>query len=209
VRRWQLSFSRGEEVKFLSHLDLMRLWERALRRAGLPLAYSQGFSPHPRLSLALPLPVGVTSQAELLELWLQRPLALDLLLEPLRRQLPRGIALTAAQPLPERAPALPSRVRFAEYLVEAQGEGAAEKVASFLGSLTLPWSHHREGEERRYDLRPLVVELRLTQVKDGWVTLAMRLRADASGTARPEQVALALGLQPLRLHRTRLVLEGD
>lgn len=209
MRRWQLSFSRGDELKFLSHLDLMRLWERALRRAGLPLAYSQGFSPHPRLSLALPLPVGVTSQAELMELWLQRPLALDRLLEPLRRQLPQGIALGGARPLPEQAPALASRVRFAEYLVEARGEAAQGAVARFLDSPTFPWSHRREREERHYDLRPLVVELRPVEVSEGPVKLAMRLRADASGVGRPEQVCLALGLQPLHLHRTRIVLEGE
>ena len=58
--RLRIKFSRGEQLKFLSHLDLMRLWERALRRAGINPAYSEGFSPHPRISLAAPLAVGVT-----------------------------------------------------------------------------------------------------------------------------------------------------
>ena len=66
MHRLRLKFSRGEKLKYLSHLDLMRLWERALRRAGLPAAYSEGFSPHPRISLASPLAVGVTSRAELM-----------------------------------------------------------------------------------------------------------------------------------------------
>src|SRR4030042_1136628 len=72
MQRLRLKFSRGQELKFLSHLDLMRLWERALRRAGLPLAYSEGFTPHPQIALAAPLLVGVTSDAELMDVSLSR-----------------------------------------------------------------------------------------------------------------------------------------
>ncbi len=67
MQRLRTSFSRGEELKFLSHLDLMRLWERAFRRAGISLASSEGFTPHPRISLAAPLSVGTTGQAELMD----------------------------------------------------------------------------------------------------------------------------------------------
>jgi radical SAM-linked protein len=61
MQRLRITFARGKELKYISHLDLMRLWQRALRRADIPLAYSQGFSPHPRLSIAAPLAIGVTS----------------------------------------------------------------------------------------------------------------------------------------------------
>ena len=73
MHRLRLKFSRGEQLKFLSHLDLMRLWERAFRRAGMELAYSEGFSPHPRISLAAPLSVGITSIAELMDVFLEPP----------------------------------------------------------------------------------------------------------------------------------------
>ena len=69
MQRIRIKFNRGEEIKFISHLDITRLWERALRRAGVPLAYSQGFSPHPQLSFAVPLAVGMTSEAELLDIF--------------------------------------------------------------------------------------------------------------------------------------------
>ena len=68
--RLRVRFSRGEELKFISHLDIMRLWQRALRRAGISLVYSEGFNPRPRLSLAAPLAVGVTSEAELMDIYL-------------------------------------------------------------------------------------------------------------------------------------------
>jgi radical SAM-linked protein len=61
MQRLRIRFSRGEEIKYISHLDLMRLWQRALNRAGLEIAYSEGFNPHPRMSLAAPLALGVTS----------------------------------------------------------------------------------------------------------------------------------------------------
>ncbi|MBA7542465.1 hypothetical protein ES705_34786 [subsurface metagenome] len=66
MQRLRIRFCRGQEVKFISHLDILRLWQRALHRAGISVAYSEGFSPHPRISLAAPLPIGVTSQAELM-----------------------------------------------------------------------------------------------------------------------------------------------
>ena len=71
MQRLRVTFSRGEELKYLSHLDVMRLWERALRRADLPLAYSQGFSPHAKISIAAPLPLGVTGERELMDIVLQ------------------------------------------------------------------------------------------------------------------------------------------
>ena len=67
MQRLRIRFSRGEELKFISHLDIIRLWERALRRARIGLAYSEGFSPHPRISLAAPLSLGITSDAELMD----------------------------------------------------------------------------------------------------------------------------------------------
>ena len=70
MNRLRVKFKRGLEVKLISHLDIIRLWHRALRRAGVELAYSEGFSPHPKISLAAPLALGVTSQAELMDVFI-------------------------------------------------------------------------------------------------------------------------------------------
>ncbi len=72
MQRLRIRFTRGEEIKFISHLDIMRLWHRAFNRAGIQLAYSEGFNPHPRMSLAAPLALGVTSEAELMDIVLTR-----------------------------------------------------------------------------------------------------------------------------------------
>ena len=93
VQRLRVTFARGEEVKYITHLDLMRFWERALRRAGIPLAYSEGFSPSPRLALAAPLPVGVTSSGELMDVYLAKRVASQHFVKAVSGQVPPGIAV--------------------------------------------------------------------------------------------------------------------
>ncbi len=212
MQRLRLTFTRGEEVKYIAHLDLMRLWERALRRVAIPLAYSQGFTPHPRLSLAAPLAVGVTSQGELMDILLERRMSPYVLMKALGPQLPRGIDLVAVQEVGVTVPSLQSLVRFAEYRVVVETgkslEEAEAALGSFLARPSLPWQHLREGKPRRYDLRALVDDVWLLDGRPGEVTLGMRLRTDDQATGRPEQVALAMGFpqSPKLIHRTKLIV---
>jgi len=210
-------------VALISHLDLMRFWERALRRAGIPLAYSQGFSPHPRISMAAPLALGVTSEAELMDVYLSRWIAPQNFLSGLRRQIGPGIQVTEASAIPVNAPSLQSQVRFAEYRVVVGKEeedraicaGAAApadigaEVGRFLEAKSLMWQHTRDTEVRSYDLRSLVKRLWVAEEKNGEVSLGMVLRCDPGGAGRPEQVTAALGFAgpPRSIHRTRLLLE--
>lgn len=214
VQRLRLIFSRGEELKYLSHLDLMRLWHRAFRRAGMPLAYSQGFSPHPRFSLAAPLPVGVTSEGELMDVFLERRVSPDFFAQAVSRQLPQGIEILGVKEVWIGLPSLQSLVRFAEYRVGVEAEMKASAVQEALHSLLekkeLPWQHRRGEEVRRYDLRAQISDLWLIEGSGSSYVLGMRLRQDPSGAGRPEQVALALGFSqpPKSIHRVRLILEG-
>jgi radical SAM-linked protein len=212
MQRLRLKFSRGEELKFLSHLDLMRLWERALRRAELPLAYSEGFSPHPQIALAAPLSVGVTSQAELMDVSLSRWVPPQSFITQVSEQLPCGIDLLEAWPVGPKAPSLQSQVRFIEYKVEVEVEQGCEEVESalqsFLSAKELPWHHFRDTGARHYDLRALVDDLWLIDCHDSLYVLGMRLRCGEKGAGRPEQVTKALGFSrhPESIHRTKLVL---
>jgi len=212
MQRLRLKFGRGEELKFLSHLDLMRLWERALRRAGLPLAYSEGFTPHPRIALAAPLSVGVTSEAELMDVFLSRWMAPDSFVAQAKKQLPQGLDLPEAWPVGLNIPSLQSQVRFAEYKVEVDTEKARQEVESAVRSLLsaeeLPWHHFRDTGARHYDLRALVDNLWLIDCRDSLCVLGMRLRCDARGAGRSEQVTKALGFsqRPKSIHRTKLIL---
>lgn len=212
MQRLRITYRRDEPLKFLSHLDLHRLWLRALRRAGVSLAYSEGFSPHPRFSMAAALPVGVTGEAELMDVYLTRRVAPFFFIRAVNPVLPPGCAIVHAEEVAPALPALQTLMRAAEYRVMVETdrprEEVQEAVRRLLAQSSLPWEHKREEEVRRYDLRALVEDVRVEEVKDGRAVLAMRLKADMSGAGRAEQVTAALGFSspPVKVHRTRLVL---
>ena len=220
MHRLRIRFRRGEEVKFISHLDIMRFWERAMRRARVPLAYSEGFTPHPRISLAAPLALGVTSETEFMDIVLQRWVSPHWFTEGITQQLPAGIEVLAVFPVPMTLPSLQSAVRFAEYQVEVEALCSRKEIEAaieqFLAREELPWHHQRDTGERNYDLRALVEDIWVmdwpsnpTNDRSGHIgILAMNLRCDSGGSGRPEQVVLALGINeyPKSIHRTKLVL---
>jgi radical SAM-linked protein len=215
MQRLRIRFSRGEELKYISHLDLMRLWQRALNRAGIDLAYSEGFNPHPRLSLAAPLALGVTSEAELMDIVLVKLMTPHAFSDAVGRQLPRGIIIQQTYNIPLNMPSLQSQLRQAEYTVGLAAEkGRGEIGAALTGLLnkeTLPWQHQRDTGPHRYDLRALIDDLWLIDCQERECSIGMRLRCDSSGSGRPEQVAAALGFvqYPRAIHRTRLILQTN
>lgn len=214
MQRVRIKFTRGEEVQYISHLDLMRLWQRAFVRAGVALAYSEGFNPRPKISLAAPLALGVTSEGELMDVVLARWSAPHTFEAAVKRQLPRGVSITQVLTVPPTVPSLQSQVRFAEYTVTVVTEKSADEVQAALDGLmaktSIPWEHQRDTGPKRYDLRPLVDDLWLIEARPEACDLGMLLRCDSSGTGRPEQVAKALGFEerPVRIHRTRLILQA-
>lgn len=213
MQRLRIRFSRGQEIKFISHLDIVRMWERALHRAGVPLAYSEGFSQHPRIAIAAPLSVGVTSEAELMDLFCTRWVAGHSLEESVNAQLPPGMRILQVQPVGLNLPSLQASVRFAEYIVEVETDKDQDEVQLLLISLlhteTLPWQHQRDTGPRKYDLRALIDNLSLKDFQSPYATIGMKLRCDSGGSGRPEQVTAALRFShyPKSIHRTRLVLE--
>ncbi|MBA7469570.1 hypothetical protein ES703_95213 [subsurface metagenome] len=213
MQRLRIRFCRGQEVKFISHLDIVRLWQRALHRAEIPLAYSEGFSPHPRISLAAPLPIGVTGQAELMGILCTKWVSPHFFTAAVSQQLPPGIEILQVYPVALTMPSLQSQVRYAEYRVEIETEKGQKDIESAVTSLLsikhLPWQHQRDTDTRNYDLRVLIDDLWLIDWHSGSCTVGMRLRCDNSGSGRPEQVATALGFthHPQSIHRTRLILK--
>jgi len=213
MHRLRVKFRRGEEVKFISHLDIMRLWQRALHRAAIPLAYSKGFSPHPQISLAAPLAVGITSEAELMDILFTKLVAPHWFTSAVSRQLPPGTEIIQVSLIALEQPSLQAQVRFAEYRVEVETEkerkDAEAAIERLLTLKQLPWQHQRDTGPHKYDLRALVEDIRLIDWRPDCGILDMRLRCDSGGSGRPEQVAIALGFtgHPRSIHRTRLILK--
>ena len=205
--RLRVTFSKGGPLVYTSHLDLMRVWERSLRRAGIPLAYSGGFNPRPKLQLAGVLPLGHSGEAELLDIWLEEPLLVEGFVKALVSVLPKGLAVGQVQQVDLKEPAMQTRILAMEYRVEVEwGEPVAEvetRIEQALAATELP--HERRG--RRYNLRPLIEELWLVQATGGEVVLGMRLAAREKATGRPEAVLEVLGMGEsfTRYHRRRLI----
>ena len=198
VQRLRLTYARGLPQRYVSHLDMMRFWERALRRAQLPISYSEGFSPHAQITLGPPLGVGMTGRAEMLDIFLHTPLPPADARARIQAQLPVGVEINAAAEIEPGAPSLQAQLRAIDYRFylddAADLDAIVERIAFFLASSSVPWEHQRDKETRRYDLRPLVLALSLDRDGADGPVLEARLRAEESGTARPDQVALALDI---------------
>ena len=215
MQRLRVRFTRGPEIKYISHLDVMRLWQRALTRAGIDIAYSAGFNPHPRISLAVPLAIGVTSEAELMDIILEKLVSPHYFTSAVSQQLPTGMTIAQVFQVALELPSLQSQVRFAEYAVEIETDKGKPEIESAISALLsrseLPWEHKRDTGAKKYDLRALIDDLWLVAWQEGACTIGMRLRSDSIGSGRPEQVALALGFSqpPLSMHRTGLIVGAN
>lgn len=202
--RIQITFSKQGALRYTGHLDLHKLWERAARRAELPLAYSQGFHPQPRMNIAAALPLGFSSTCEVLDLRLERDIELDSLPDQLNATLPPGIHVSAVSQVDERAPALQTQVLSAEYEVRMIEAGFPSEVRRSVEALMAAESIIRIRREKQYDLRPLIewVEVRGD-------TIAMRLAAREGATGRPEEVLAELGIafDETRIERTKLIFK--
>lgn len=207
LMRIRIFFSKNEAMRYTGHLDLHKTWERIFRRSGLSLAYSQGFHPQPRLNLACALPLGFTSQAEILDAWLEGPVLLTEIHNALTKSSPPGITIGKIEEIKLRAPALQTQVCASEYVITflTHVEGLETKINDILAAKDIP----RKRRDRLYDLRSLIEDLQpLPETDEGLTRLLTRLAAREGATGRPEELIDALGFVPsqTRVHRTRLFL---
>jgi radical SAM-linked protein len=214
-QRLRIWFARGPELRYVSHLDMARTWERSFRRAGLPVAYSRGFNPRPRFQIASALPVGVTGREELTDVWLDAPLDPQELLDRLRPALPVGLDVMDAQEVDLRAPSLQSQMRAARYVVTVVSQEPVAAIQTRIDSLleapVIMRQRHHKGKMQPYDLRPLVQSVAVEPQGDKERILSMRLQASPQGAGRPDQVLDVLGLStvPFSIERTNLYFEFD
>jgi len=215
VQRLRVIFGVDGSLRYISVLDMGRLWERLLRRAGVPLAYTQGFSPHPRLQFASALPVGYSSECELLDLWLAERMEPAEFASRAGDQAPQGLTILQVEEVPLKAPAPQALVHTAHYRVRLWTEAPRAEVERALGRLlaqpSLVRQRQKKGHQADYDLRPLIQEIRYLFLEGDCHELYMILRAGAEGSGRPEEVLNALGLQGTQytIRRIRLIWGGN
>jgi radical SAM-linked protein len=223
--RIRITFAKQGPLRYTGHLDLHKLWERAARRAQLPLAYSQGFHPQPKITIAAALPLGFSSLCEVMDMKLEHEIQLEGLREKLQQTLPAGIQVVSVENADERAPALQTQVASAEYQVTLKESIDTSELKRKIDSVMESESIIRERRGKTYDLRPLIEELQIPE-SDGLVSVQahpsagsqspaiqkifMRLAAREGATGRPEEVLDTLGVafEETHVERTNLIFRS-
>ncbi|MDA8235290.1 MAG: TIGR03936 family radical SAM-associated protein [Clostridia bacterium] len=222
MTRIRMEFAKGDGVRFVSHLDTMKTFERAIRRAALPIAFSEGFNPHPKLSFGSALAVGVTSDGEYVDIELSRAVAAGEVMKALNASLPPGFRISKAAEVSQEAPALMAVLNRADYLVTGKITGSwsqaqmEQVILEFLQrdeAVIEKWS--KKGA-KEVDLRPGILNLS-GGLENDTVRLEMSVMAGSEKNIRPEEVIAALvkyqnlpiDPQGVKIHRKRLYIFKD
>lgn len=207
MQRIRIHFTKGEELQFTGHLDLHKIWERTFRRAHLPLAYSQGFHPQPRIQLACALPLGFTSSAEMADAWLDTEAPLDEIANGLISTAQPGLKIHSIESIPVYETPLQNRVVSVVYRLTFLEAVSFSQLTENLLVLLAKESIQRERRGKIYDLRPLIEEATFFQ-KESSAIIQLRLAARPGATGRPEEILEELGVDPFSvdIERTEIIL---
>lgn len=218
----RLKYCKTQAGRFLSHLDQVRTLERAFRRAELPLAFSEGFNPHPKVSYGSALAVGVTSDGEYLDLELREALPLAEIKERLISSMPPALQLLEIKELSARTVSLSALINLARYRVDITcgvsltGRQAQEAIEKVLSSTQYLVTRRGKNGLRQVEIRAGIYTLHGWLEDSGWI-LEMDLRTGNTGNVKPEEVVQMLGeinglgtCEIIRVHRKGLfVLRGQ
>jgi radical SAM-linked protein len=211
-------YRKGPEVRWISHLDVKRTLERAMRRAGLPLELTKGHNPHPKVSYGPPLPLGATGEAELVAFQLEEAADPTAVKERLNSQLPPGLEVVELWGAPaHKKKETFGEVDLAEYAITVTGPVEPAQVEAgvrkLLESEELIVQRGGERPEREVDLRPLIKSLAVVRAAEDEVVLRARLTTGSHGGARPQEIVELLGLEGegrvVRYHRTGVYAGGE
>jgi radical SAM-linked protein len=225
VSRLRFGFSKQGTLAWISHLDTLRLLHRALRRSGLPVSFTGGFHPLPRLQIALPLPLGVEGLEEWLDLELVQPLEPPQVLQRLQQELPDGLRLQSCAVVPLQGPSLSQELEGARWRFGLQRESGGPEAPSRAWPEALEWEmalhtlmqsdtwiwndQDKKGRPRQRDCRPALRQMSLAEHdgRSNAVELVLETRIDAQGFGvRPEHLRSWLSAHlalPLRLGSQR------
>jgi radical SAM-linked protein len=209
-QRIRLRFRKDGPLRWLSHHDLLRTFERLLRRSGLPFRQTQGFNPHPRIVFALSLPLGVVGRAEIVDVELDEEIDPEEVRQRLQAHCLPGLAFLDAYRIPSNAGVHVSGLRYGISVPVERLAGARERIDRVMGGEPC-WVERSKPVPRRLDIREFLRDLRLNETTG---LLEIDLWLLPSGTARPDEVLSVLGLGDLLeagavLERLRLDMEED
>lgn len=197
VSKYKIMFAKTGMSRFTSHLDLSKLFERALRRADIPIAFSQGFNPHPKMSVAVPLAVGVAGERELLEVELKEEMEPQEITRRLNEKLPAGVKVLNVKKTEKQKKSLMAMVQQADYRLECMvtedlEQSEVEQVVSdLLKCSSIVVQRKTKGKVKESDIRSGIHFLE-GKVDSGVVTFNARLNTGSGGNVRPEEILIQL-----------------
>lgn len=210
----RLKFVKGSEVKYISHLDLMRTFMRAIRRANIPVAYSGGFNPHPEMSFGAPLSVGLVSMAEYVDIKLEHEVELEELIASLNLSMPAGIRILGAAVLPERFKSAMALISHSKYTIYATIENAdvqdiREKLSTFINQESIIAKKRQPKKNfaiKEFDIRPMILEMALEDCTEDICTFSCLIRSGSQANLKPEILMQAFAeYAGLDIKRTKIV----
>jgi len=210
----RMRIRKKEEAKYISHLDLMRALERAMRRAKLPLKFTEGFNPRPKLTFTPAIPVGITSDAEYMDVEFTKQLSMDEIFSRLNSVLPPGISLVKVDTAEGKIPL--SAVNRALYTVvvdigNATREVLEKAIEKLLSRSEINIEKKSKGKVKFVNIAPWIYDIKIGQIEDGKIELKMELAAGQQGSVTPPAVVNALqeyipSLSVRRINRDEIFL---
>lgn len=219
-------FTKVEDLKYISHLDLMRLFQRAFRRANIPVKYSEGFNPHPQFSLATALALGVSSDGEYMDVELDSQMEPEEFVKNMNEVLPNGIKILKAVTSDDKD-SIVSSIRWSAYIIgftpkeTMTSEQIRDEISRFLNKeeliLTKEKKKGKNVTVKEHNVRNRIKELFLLSNENDTIILKTTLMTGSQGNIKPEEVVellkkytnIKLEEGSLRIHRLELFVERD
>lgn len=210
----RVKFIKGNEVKYISHLDLMRTFMRVIRRANIPIAYSGGFNPHPEMSFGAPLSLGVVSMAEYVDIKLAEEIPMEELITRLNLSMPMGIKVLGAVILSDKFKSAMSLISHAKYTIYITLENPdiqemRNKLTRFINQESIMAKKRQPKKNfaiKEFDIRPMILEMTLEGCEDNICTIGCLLQSGSQANLKPEILIQAFAeYADLDIKRTKIV----
>lgn len=215
MSNYVLKYKRDDRVKYISHLDFIRLFHRTVRRAGVNFLYSQGFNPHPVMTVAMPLSVGVTSDSEYLKVGFTDELKINEIKDRINSAFPPGFEVVEITKLKGKEIDF-SKINKARYSVEIElASGQDIDVNAFMQNNEIKVMKKTKSGIKESDIRPYIFDLEYVEKKGNIVTLKMCLACGSTYNLKPDTVAdafckyLNINFDFISVHREELIFEGN
>jgi len=218
MNRYRITYQKTGPLRYISHLDLQKIWIRTLLRAKIPLAYTQGFHPVPKISPGWPLALGWNGFGEMIDLWFDfdnlnpvHEISEKDLYDGINRNAPQGLSVINLQRIPIYSPALTTITRSAVYEINFFSQISPDELQIKMETLYATPSIIRNRRNKDYDLKPLIEKFSFSHDQDLNTIMNIQMAARDSAMGRPDEVVEALGIDSDQIRYSRLffILESS